>query len=476
MTYDAEFERRYARSLSDCPLPETAADAYELLECLRQSREKAAWLVRDRQSGGRCVLKIAYGGQRRFLRAEWDCLTALKDDRSGCFPQPLRYEQDEGCSWLARSWEEGQSLAALVDEQGFLSEEQTVGYGMALCDALNALHAHGYICRDVKPENIVVTPSRRVMLIDCDAARRYDSQKARDTVFVVSYETAAPEQYGFSQSDVRTDIYAVGRTLIYMACGSYHSSKLDSLRVSRRLRRILRRAASPQPERRYPSAEALKTALQGCRSRRVWPWITAAALLIAVLSAGAAAVVWRAAQPAGAPVTPVSADGKAREESMAAQLGLPSARVFRARDYQDMLDELLARYAARDKAPFADACEALITALYADPALLQGEKVDYALISPLPADFFDVTPVQAIDYGLWYSDETLRRNLGAYRDYAAHFLRVMDDDLSSAALGEKISSIYTYLDLPMERRDEVLSYALSDIVTLLGRAIDTPPP
>ncbi len=141
-----------------------------------------------------------------------------------------------------------------------------------------------------------------------------------------------------------------------------------------------------------------------------------------------------------------------------------------------MLDDLLTRYAARDKAPFADACEALITALYADPALLQGEKVDYALISPLPADFFDVTPVQAIDYGLWYSDETLRRNLGAYRDYAAHFLRVMNDDLSSAALGEKISSIYTYLDLPMERRDEVLSYALSDIVTLLGRAIDTPPP
>ena len=47
----------------------------------------------------------------------------------------------------------------------------------------------------------------------------------------------------------------------------------------------------------------------------------------------------------------------------------------------------------------------------------------------------------------------------------------MDDDLHKAALGKKTSSIYTYLELPMERRDEVLDYTLSDIVSLLGRAI-----
>ena len=141
-----------------------------------------------------------------------------------------------------------------------------------------------------------------------------------------------------------------------------------------------------------------------------------------------------------------------------------------------MLDSALASYAAHDEQSLADACEALIAALYEDPSLLQGEKVDYALLSPLPEDFFVVSNEQRINYGLWYSAETLRRNLGAYGEYVSHFFRCLDEDLDSAARGERISSIYTYLEMPLGERDEVLDYALGDLVLLLGRAIDTPPP
>ena len=469
MGADTEFERVYAQALGARALPEGAARDYEAVSCLRQSGDKALWLARGRKDGGRCVIKAAYGGQRRFLQAEWDCLTELWNAGARCVPRPLRLESEGECAWRARAWGEGETLADTVREQGFLEERRVIRLGAALCDALSALHARGFICRDVKPENVVITPEETAVLIDCDAARRFEPGKARDTVFVVSHETAAPEQYGFSQSDERTDVYGAGRTLLFLACGSYHEKQLDRLRLSRGLRRVLRRAVSAQPERRYASAAALKAALQRCRRLEHWPWAAAA------LAAGMA-VLCACLRPAPAGQAFSSfARNLTPGQSLSQLFGLDYHEGFQGERYQPMLDEALACYALRDQDGLAASCEALVSALYADPGLLTGEKLDYAQLDPLPEDFFSVSPCQSISYGLWYSGEVLRHSLGAYHDYAADFLRCLDDDLHAAALGRKTSSIYAYLQLPAQRRGEVLDYTLSDVVFLLGKAIQTPP-
>jgi len=470
MGVDTEFEQIYAQALGARTLPEGAARAYEAVSCLRQSREKALWLATRRRDGSRCVMKVAYGAQRRFLQAEWDCLTELWNAGARCIPQPLQLEREGECAWLARAWCEGETLAEMVREQGFLEEGRVTLLGAALCDALSVLHVHGFICRDVKPENVVITPEGTAVLIDCDAARRYEPGKAHDTDFVVSRETAAPEQYGFSQSDERTDVYGAGRTLLYMACGCYHAERLARLRLSRGFRHILLRAANAQPERRYASAAALKAALERCRRFRRWPWAAAAALAVGIALLGAAcqrpASTGRAFSSFSQNLT--------QGQSLSQLFQLDYNEAFQGTRYQSMTDELLACYTLRDKDRLAAACEGLVSALYADPGLLTGEKVDYAQVEPLPEDFFSVTPSRSISYGLWYGDEVLRQRLGSYRDYAAHFLRCLDDDLHSAALGQKSSSIYAYLELPAERRGEVLDYALSDIVMLLGKAIQAP--
>ncbi len=470
MGVDTEFEQCYAQALGERTLPQGAARAYEAVACLRQSSEKTLWLANSRKDGSRCVIKAAYGGQRRFLQAEWDCLTELWNAGARCIPQPLRLEREGGCAWLARAWCEGETLDAMVREQGFLDERRVTLLGAALCDALSALHARVFICRDVKPENVVITPDETAVLIDCDAARRYEPGKARDTVFVISRETAAPEQYGFSQSDERTDVYGAGRTLVYMACGCYHAEQLNRVRLSRGFRRVLRRAASTQPERRYASAAALKAALERCRRFRRWPWAAAAALAVGMALLGAACR-WPA--PIGEAFSSFSRN-LTEGESLSEVFQLDYNEAFQGERYQAMTDELLACYALRDKDKLAAACEALVSALYADPGLLTGEKVDYAQAELLPEDFFDVAPNRSISYGLWYGDEVLRHSLGSYRDYAAHFLRCLDDDLHNAALGNKTSSIYAYLELPAERRGEVLEYTLSDIVMLLGKTIQAP--
>lgn len=170
MGADTEFERIYAQALGARALPEGAARDYEALTCLRQSGDKALWLASSRKDGGRCVIKAAYGGQRRFLQAEWDCLTELWNAGARCVPRPLRLEREGECAWLARAWCKGETLADTVREQGFLEERRVIRLGTALCDALSALHARGFICRDVKPENVVITPDDTAVLIDCDAA------------------------------------------------------------------------------------------------------------------------------------------------------------------------------------------------------------------------------------------------------------------------------------------------------------------
>lgn len=83
---------------------------------------------------------------------------------------------------------------------------------LEVCDALQFLHAANppIIHRDVKADNIILTPDGVVKLIDYDAATVFDPTKTADTVLMGTPGAAAPEQYGFARSDARTDIFALG--------------------------------------------------------------------------------------------------------------------------------------------------------------------------------------------------------------------------------------------------------------------------
>ena len=80
-----------------------------------------------------------------------------------------------------------------------------------LCECLDTLHTLNppIIHRDIKPENIIYHDNK-VTLLDFGIARFLDSKKSKDTLILGSVGYAAPEQFGFHQSDARTDLYAVG--------------------------------------------------------------------------------------------------------------------------------------------------------------------------------------------------------------------------------------------------------------------------
>lgn len=125
-----------------------------------------------------------------------------------------------------------------------------------VCSALSVLHSRGIVHRDVKPENVMVTDSGRVVLIDLNAARQI-SNACRDTVILGTVGYASPEQLGITQSDTRTDIYAAGVLLNVMLTGQHPSVKLAGGRMGR----IVENCTAIHPDHRYSGAKALADAL-----------------------------------------------------------------------------------------------------------------------------------------------------------------------------------------------------------------------
>ena len=125
-----------------------------------------------------------------------------------------------------------------------------------VCFALSILHQKNLVHRDVKPENVMLTPNGRVVLLDLNAARQL-SQNTQDTVIMGTVGYAPPEQFGISQSDARADIYAVGVMLNVMLTGRHPSEQL----ADGCARHIVRKCTRVNPNDRYQTAERLARAL-----------------------------------------------------------------------------------------------------------------------------------------------------------------------------------------------------------------------
>lgn len=150
---------------------------------------------------------------------------------------------------------EGRVLDDIIQEKS-MGEMQIVNIILQLCDILSILHhsTPAIICRDLKAENIIVDKSGKCWLIDFDIARIFEKGKNRDTVLLGTAGYAAPEQFGFYQTDQRTDIYAMGVLMNYMATQKFpHEGKIKG-----KLNFIVDKCLAFEPEKRYQDIDDLK--------------------------------------------------------------------------------------------------------------------------------------------------------------------------------------------------------------------------
>ncbi len=154
----------------------------------------------------------------------------------------------------------GQTLRNILEHKGTLPADQAASVLTAICDVLAQLNSNvpPIIHRDIKPENVVITDDSELYIVDFDASKTYRTGKDRDTELIGTRKYAAPEQYGFSQSDPRTDVYAVGRVGIEMITGD-PGTKISSLGDP--VFRILERCIEMDPKNRFQSVGELSAAL-----------------------------------------------------------------------------------------------------------------------------------------------------------------------------------------------------------------------
>lgn len=242
---------------SDAELyPEEFLHEYDRMECLAERNGIDTFLVQN-HAGNRYIAKYYDKGQWK-LGDGTDILQGLQLDG---VPKHITAIEDAKATITIREYIEGTPLDQYAAEHA-LQEQEIIGICIRLCDILQTLHhrERPIIHRDIKPQNIIIGTDGKVSLIDFDIAREWRPESEADTRFFGTVAYAPPEQYGFSQTDARTDIYSLGVLLRFLITGSTREN--PNIRIYKPLDKIIRKCTAFAPDSRYADAADVRRALQ----------------------------------------------------------------------------------------------------------------------------------------------------------------------------------------------------------------------
>ena len=169
----------------------------------------------------------------------------------------LYIAEKDDCIEIVREYISGETLADLMKYNKSLDKNTAVKIAGNICDGLADIHKLGYVHRDITPNNIIISSDGCTKIIDFGIARDFSQNKTSDTYILGTPGYAAPEQFGFSQSDARTDIYAVGVLLNVMLTGKMPNEQ----KPSGELGRIIKKCIEIDSAHRYKSINELKSVL-----------------------------------------------------------------------------------------------------------------------------------------------------------------------------------------------------------------------
>lgn len=215
---------------------------YDIISVIKQSNKGSVYLAKVEGYTFPIIVKQLKRGNRKVFEA----LQMLRDEH---VPQIYQLEENEDGLLVVEEYIEGELLSEYLARQA-LSEKEYIAIAKQLCEGLGRLHqcVPPVIHRDIKPSNIIVNSEGVVKIIDFDSSRQYKEESESDTRLLGTEKYAAPEQYGFSQTDCRSDIYSLGIVL-----GSFPG--FASERKNRLWKKMVQKCTLFAPESRYQSVE-----------------------------------------------------------------------------------------------------------------------------------------------------------------------------------------------------------------------------
>lgn len=227
---------------------ETQKD-YQFLDMLNE--KGTVYLVRQRTTGrmlvGRQLTEMQKQLYERIQQAHIPSTPTIRDITKDADGQYLELED----------YIQGVALDDWMEQHGAVPEAQAVQIVIELCNALEKLHTLGIIYRDIKPANVIITEDMNAYLVDFDISRIEKDGLQRDTQLLGTTGYAAPEQFGFKQTDCRADIYSLGVMLHQMITGKFPGEGSTSSQIER----VVDKCISMEPAGRYANVTELATAL-----------------------------------------------------------------------------------------------------------------------------------------------------------------------------------------------------------------------
>ena len=244
---------------------------YEKVRLLHQTDKAEVWLAVD-STGSFVVIKNI-----KLANLPYSMLKAMG---KALWPEVIYCAENEAYTIVVEEFINGKSFEELLENKRYLTETRAKALLLQLCDGLIMLHRKGIIHRDIKPSNIIlqdVGGHDFVRLIDYDAARIVKEEQKEDTRLLGTKGYAPPEQYGYGQTDQRSDIYSLGITFLEMLGENYNGW----------LRSILQKCTEVDARSRYQTVTELKSDLLHHRRNKL---LKAAGIVAAAMVA--VLVIW----------------------------------------------------------------------------------------------------------------------------------------------------------------------------------------
>ena len=222
---------------------------YQFVRALKNTKEKSICIYRHKQLGKYIVKRSFVGtGEVYYI---------LRKFNHPNISQIYDVIRDNDKIIVLEEFINGETISEYLESDLF-SPDGVVKIISSLCDALDFLHSHKIIHKDIKPENVMIDNNGNVKLIDFDSSRVYKPFKSNDTVFMGTIGYAPPEQYGMNCTDERSDIYALGVLMNVMLTGKVPESKL----YDGKFRKIIEKCTQTVPNNRYQNVKQIKRVLK----------------------------------------------------------------------------------------------------------------------------------------------------------------------------------------------------------------------
>ncbi|MGL4335810.1 MAG: serine/threonine-protein kinase [Turicibacter sp.] len=234
------FEREYQLSL------------FDNLTSLNTSKKSEIILVQNSLNGKIYIKKIL----KSYNLDVYHKLTQISTKH---IPKIYELFEEKDTLIMIEEFINGRTLEEIMAEDGILSDQQAITYILTLCDVLELLHEQQppIIHRDIKPSNIMISNDNILKLIDFDVSRIYREDVELDTHILGTKGYASPEQFGFEQTDGRSDIYSIGILLNVLTKGTNIKTKKDMSVVEV----VIDKCTKISADERYQSIQELKGAL-----------------------------------------------------------------------------------------------------------------------------------------------------------------------------------------------------------------------